>query len=157
MTHLKYIKKNLLLEQDILDPMSSPVEPKKKEERFNFLFIEEGTSLPKLKKYPDGSSSGYFPTYSVTEKEIKDWVNKNIVSSSETKGEIEVRRNNLIDLVKGKRVNISKEDIPHIKRLKTDVLSDSFGKNESDLEVTFTKDGKTTTNKIDITFIKYKE
>ena len=70
---------------------------------------------------------------------------------------LDIRRSNLINIVKGKKVNISDEDIPFIEKLKNVVSTDIFGSRGSDVEVTFTRAGEPTTNDIDVTFIKYKK
>jgi hypothetical protein len=140
----------------------TPTEPAsiKKETPYQFIFINDKDSdNVKRKKYPDGSISVNFPSYSVKISEISDWVDKNIQSLPNKKlsdSEVELRKNNIVEIIKGKKVNISTDDIPFIEKLKNAVSSDIFGKREPEVNVIFTKDNIATTDDVDVTFIKYK-
>lgn len=164
----KHIKgfQNFLFEQGIpidlaaTDPTAAPAVAVK-EKPFHFIFInspeEDGINR---KKYPDGSISVDFPAFSVTSKEIEDWVNKNIISTDKHKMNdpvLDIRRKNLINIVKGDKVNISQDDAPFIEKLKNAVSTDIFGRREPDVNVIFTRDDVPTTEDIKVTFIKYKK
>lgn len=151
--------------EQAMDPMAAMGAPAPgapvKEKPFHFIFIdspeEDGISA---KKYPDGSMSVDFPAFSVTSKELEDWVNKNIISTDKDKMSdplLDVRRKNLIGIVKGDKVNIGKEDGPFIEKLKNAVSTDIFGRREPDVNVIFTRDQVPTTEDMKVTFIKYKK
>lgn len=164
----KYIKTRakFLLEQDLgVDaaqteapptPIAKPVEP-----IYHFIFIDAKDDMyRKREKFPDGSSEVNVPAFSAKEKDLRDWVEKNIIDSPNkaiSDSVLDVRRNNIIDLVKGQKVNISDDDIPNIEKLKNAVNSDIFGKREAELLVTFTEDGEPTSENIETTFIKYND
>ena len=159
----KYIKSysTYLLEQDF-GAMGAPAQPApKKEKPFHFIFIEDMDSdKAKSKKYPDGSRSVDFPTYSVTSDELSDWVKKNIIATDKNKltdPVLDIRRNNIIELVKGDKVNISNDDIPFVEKLKNAVATNIFGRREPDTNVIFTSDQEPTTDVINVTFIKYEK
>lgn len=162
----KYIKsrKDFLLEQDLgmeaapaeaaPVPVATTTVPS-----FKFIFIDKkDKGFKERDKYPDGSSELNLPTFSTKEKELTDWVNKNIIDSPEkavSDAVLKVKRQNIIDLVKGEKSNIADDDIPNIDKLKNAVNSDIFGKREAELLVVFTEDGEPTTENIETTFIKY--
>lgn len=153
-----------LVEQG-MDPMSAmpaePVAPIKKEKPVYFIFLDDSESSDKdRKKYPDGSSEIDFPTYSILPSQMKEWCDKNILSTDKNKlndSVLTMRRENLLNIVTGDRVNISKEDIPFIEKLKNAVSTDIFGKREPDTTVVFTSDNIPTTEDVKVTFIKYKK
>ena len=113
-----------------------------------------------MRRYPDGSKAIDFPSYSVTPTEINDWAKKNILVNDNNKltdSVLDLRRKNLVNIIKGDKVNISEDDIPFIEKLRQAVSTDIFGKREPDVNVIFTKGGLPTTEEISVTFIKYKK
>ena len=157
---MKHVKKysKFVVEQDMMAAgMTAGAAPQKKEKRYSFLFIDPGDD-DAHRKYPDGSSSVDYSVYSVTEVELEEWAKKNIVSTEKNKltdDLAKLRRTNLINIVKGDKVNISNEDIPFINSLKHAVSTDMFGKREPDTTIIFTGEGKPTTEDINITFIRH--
>ena len=162
----KYIHsfQDFLVEQDMsgapLPGASQPALPKK-EKPFTFIFIDDSErDQLKRKKYPDGSIEVTFPSFSLTQSEIDEWAKENIVATKENKltdSVAALRRKNLSDIVSGAKVNISKEDIPFIEKLRTSLTTDLFGRKEPDITVIFAKDGVPTTDDVDVTFVKYKK
>lgn len=160
----KYIKSfnNYVFEQDMgmpVDPLAQPASPKP-EKPMLFLFIDDADTSKAIKKYPDGSKSVDLPVYSVTSKDLNNWVDKNIISTDTnklTEPVLKLRRDNLKNIVDGNKVNISNDDHPFIEKLKNAVATNIFGKREADTTVVFTSDNIPTCDKIDITFIKYKK
>ena len=162
----KYIKEynKFLLEQDMA-AMGMPGAPAAgaaapaKEKPFHFIFLDaDGSEGMYKKKYPDGSMAADYPTYSVTSAELDTWVKDNIFSDDENKmkdSEVEVRRKSIVDIVKGDRVNIGKDDIPFIEKLKRSLSTDTFGRREPEVTIVFTSDGHPTTEEVDVTFINY--
>lgn len=127
---------------------------------YTFIFMNDlERDRLKRKKFPDGSYQIDFPSYSVNPDELEEWVNKNVVAgpSAHTSSELDIRRQNLIDIVRGKQVNISSKDIPFIEKLRNAVTTDIFGKKDPKVPVVFSPDGTPTTNDVDVTFIKYKK
>ena len=162
----KYIKsrKEFLLEQDLgmeSAPQETPQVPvaKSKEPIYYFVFIDRKDKDFKTRsKYPDGTSEVNMPAFSVKEKDLKDWVDKNVIDSPDkavSNSVLDVRRQNIIDLVKGEKTNISDEDIPNIDKLKNAVNSDIFGRREPELLVVFTDNDEPTSENIETTFINY--
>ena len=133
----------------------------KKEKPYKFIFLDDiNDSMHLAKKYPDGTKEYNFDTYSVQITDLEDWVKKNIVSTDRNKltdSELDLRRKNIIDIVKGDKVNISEDDSPFIEKLRHAVATDIFGSREPETSVLFTKDFLPTTEQIDVTFIKYKK
>jgi|688.fasta_scaffold485331_1 hypothetical protein len=160
----KYIGsyRDFLLEQDLGSvpaiPGEAPTAPKK-EKPFTFIFMDDSERDDlKKKRYPDGSTEISFPSYALTKTEIEDWVKDNIVSTPDNKltdSLLDLRRSNLVDIVSGSKVNIAKEDVPFIEKLKNSLSADLFGKKQPNIVVIFAKDGVPTTDDIDVTFIKY--
>ena len=160
----KYITlfKDFLFEQDL---SAAPLAPEvaatpKAPTLYHFLFMtgpdDTGHSR---KKYPDGSTVIDYPCYSVDDESINNWVKDNIVATDKVKlnsSELEIRRKNIIGIVKGDRVNISNDDLPFIEKLKNAVSSNLLGRSEPDVTVVFS-DGVPTTNNINVTFIKHKK
>jgi len=153
--------KKFLFEQELGDtpaPDPAAVAPVKVKP-YTFVFMNDAKrDKLKKKRYPDGSSEVQFPSYSVTPDEMEEWAKKNVVSLGANviqDSELEVRQKNLIDIVSGKKANISKEDIPFIEKLKNAVATDIFGRRDPDISVIFAADGAPTTEDVDVTFIKY--
>jgi hypothetical protein len=154
-----------VLEQDMGLGVPAPGMPAagavKKEKPLLFIFIDDlETEGTHMRRYPDGSKAIDFPSYSVTPTEIEDWAKKNILVNDNNKltdSVLDLRRKNLVNIVKGDKVNISDEDIPFIEKLRQALSTDIFGKREPDVNVIFTKGGLPTTEEISVTFIKYKK
>ena len=151
-----------LLEQDMAAmgvPGAPAAAPAPAEKPFEFIFLDaDGSEGLYSKKYPDGSLSVDYPVYSLSSADIEKWVKDNIFSDGDDKmstSEVEVRRKSITDIIKGDRVNIGKEDIPFIQKLKRSLSTDTFGRREPDVTVVFTKHGHPTTEKVDVTFINY--
>ena len=114
----------------------------------------------KRKKYSDGSSVADYQVFSVLPSELKEWVDTNIIPTQKNKltsSTEKLRKENIINIVSGKKVNISEEDIPFLEKLKNSLTTDIFGKREKILEVTFTHSGEPTTDDISVTFIPFKK
>jgi hypothetical protein len=133
--------------------------PAPKEKPSHFIFLDKSDMESyKTKKYPDGSSEVSFPTYSLTSVELDDWTKKNIFTDDTlTAPVVDLRRKNIIDIVKGDKVNISDEDIPFLNKLKNSLSTDMFGRREPEVTILFTKDGIPTTEDIGVTFINYRK
>jgi hypothetical protein len=151
---------DFILEQDMMAPSQPDPNQKPKVIEYRFIFISgpEDTGVSR-RKYQDGSIVIEYPCYSITQKELKEWANDNIIQSDKnklTQSELEVRKNSLFNIVKGDRLNISHEDYPNLEKLKSSVSSNLIGKTEPDVTVVYSK-GVPTTEDIDVTFIKYKK
>lgn len=158
---LKHIlsRRGFLLEQDfgMTDP-NAEGGPTPKENPIKFLFLDPEME-EKRKKYPDGSISADYPVFSTLKKELQDWVDKNIIQTDKNKlnsSTEKLRRENLVNIVSGKKVNISDDDYPFIEKLKNAVSTDIFGKREAVATVVFTYSGEPTIDDISITFIHIK-
>lgn len=153
-----------LFEQEIPDFPDFPGEPAendapKKEKRHRFLFIDDLDDYSP-KRYPDGSLEYSLPSYSATQPELAQWADRNIVATDSNKmnsSVVKLRKDNLINIIKGKKVNISKDDEEFIEKLKNVAATDIFGKREPNITVVFTKAGVPLSDKIDVTFIEYKK
>lgn len=159
----KYIHsfRDFLFEQEVPGVPGETSTSPKKEKPFTFIFMDESEKDKfKKKKYPDGSTEVTFPSYALTQTEIDDWAKENIVATSENKltdSLLDLRRKNISDIVSGKKVNIAKEDVPFIEKLRNALSTDLFGRKEPDIVVIFAKDGVPTTDDVDVTFIKYRK
>ena len=150
-----------LLEQEIPDfpGESAGNDAPKKEKMHRFLFIDALDDYSP-KRYPDGSLEYSLPSYSVTQPGLAQWANKNITATDSNKmnsSVVKLRKENLINIVKGKKVNISKDDEEFIEKLKNATATDIFGKREPNVTIVFTKAGVPLCDKIDVTFIEYKK
>ena len=158
---LKYIlsRRGFLLEQDFGMPPGGENAPPPKETPIKFLFLDPEME-ERRKKYPDGSISADYPVFSTLRKELEDWANKNIVPTDKNKlnqSTEKLRQENLINIVSGKKVNISDDDYPFIEKLKNAVATDIFAKREAVVTVVFTYSGEPTIDDISITFIHIKK
>lgn len=160
----KHIKKYLdfVFEQDMMAaPMPGAPAAAPKKQIYTFIFVsgpdDEGV---RRKKYPDGSTTIEYPCYSLELPELDQWIIKNIVSTEKQKlsqPEINLRKENLVNIIKGDKLNISDDDLPFIEKLKNAVSADLLGKKEPDLTVVYSHDGVPTTEDINVTFVKYKK
>jgi hypothetical protein len=158
--HIKSYSK-FLFEQEIPGLPGEPADgtAPKKEKRYRFLFIDALDDFSP-KRYPDGSLEYSLPSYSITQPGLEQWADKNITTTDKNKmndSVVKLRKDNLINIVKGKKVNISKDDEEFIEKLKNAVATDIFGKREPNVTVIFTKAGIPLCDKIDVTFIEYKK
>jgi hypothetical protein len=163
MKHLKKYKEFLV--EQALPPMpgdpaaAGAAPPPPKEYLFAFVGDRDDSGI-RRRKYPDGSVVIEYPTYSVTEPDLNDWIKKNVTSGEKQKhtdSDLEVKQKNLIEIVKGKKTNVSDTDLTFIEKLKNAVTTDIFGNKEAVMEVVFTQDGSPTTNAINVTFIRTKK
>lgn len=163
MKHLKDYKQYIT--EQALPPMpgdpaaagAAPAPPK--EYLFAFIGDKEDDGI-RRRKYPDGSVVIEYPTYSTTEPELQDWIKKNVTSGEKQKhtdADLEVKRKNLMEIVKGKKTNLADTDLTFIEKLKNAVTTSVFGNKEAVMEVVFTQDGSPTTNAINVTFIRIKK
>lgn len=163
MKHLKDYKQYIT--EQALPPMpgdpaaagAAPTPPK--EYLFAFIGDKEDDGI-RRRKYPDGSVVIEYPTYSTTEPELQDWIKKNVTSGEKQKhtdADLEVKRKNLMEIVKGKKTNLADTDLTFIEKLKNAVTTNVFGNKEAVMEVVFTQDGSPTTNAINVTFIRIKK
>lgn len=153
---LSYSK--FLVEQDVMAglPMDTPAAPKK-EKMYDFIFLDEKHGLKK-KRYPDGTVSMDFPVFSVSDSQIKEWTNKNIIADGKenlSDSTAKLRRDNIISIIKGEKLNISNEDVPFLEKLKNAVITDIFGTRRPSVSIVFTKEDEPTTQDVDVTFIKF--
>jgi hypothetical protein len=161
MKHLKKYKE-FVFEQALPpgDPAAAgAAPPPPKEYLFAFVGDRDDTGI-RRRKYPDGSVVIEYPTYSVTEPELDEWIKKNVTSGEKQKhtdADLEVKKKNLMEIVKGKKTNVSDTDLTFIEKLKNAVTTDIFGNKEAVMEVVFTQDGSPTTNAINVTFIRTKK
>lgn len=164
----KYISefKDFIFEQDLAalgaptPGAPAPASNTQKILKYDFLFMtgpnDAGNSR---RKYPDGSIIIEYPCYSTTADELDKWTKENIVSTDKNKlnsSELEIRRKNIIDIVKGDKINISTDDFPFIEKLKNAAATNILGQVLPDTTVVFS-DGTPTTDNINVTFIKYKK
>lgn len=160
----KHIRKysEFLVEQDMGMPPApgAPGAAAPKPIEYKFLFMTgKDDAGNNRRKYPDGSVVIEYPCYSINAEKLKAWIQENIISSDKNKlnkPEIEIRQKSLEDIVKGDRINISREDLPFIEKLKNASASNLISKQLPDVTVVFTKDIPTTED-IDVTFIKHKK
>ena len=159
----KHIKRysDFLLEQDMGAMPGAGAAPAPKVERYKFIFLvkPEDPSVPS-RKYPDGSIIAKYPCYSITLPELEKWVGSNVISTDKLElnpSELELKRKNLVQIVKGDKTNLTKDDKSFIEKLKNSVASDIIGKREVDIEVVYAMDRNPTTEHIDVTFIKLPE
>lgn len=162
MKHLKNYKQ-YLVEQEMPpapgDPAAAGAAKPPKEYLFTFVGDSEDDGI-RRRKYPDGSVVIEYPTYSTTEADLDTWIKSNVTSTEKQKHtgpDLEIKKKNLMNIVKGKRSNASDTDLTFIEKLKNAVKTDVFGNKEAVIEVVFTKDGIPTTNAINITFIRTKK
>jgi hypothetical protein len=163
MKHLKKYKEFLV--EQALPPMpgdpaaAGAAPPPPKEYLFAFVGDRDDSGI-RRRKYPDGSVVIEYPTYSVTDPDLNDWIKKNVTSGEKQKhtdSDLEVKQKNLMEIVKGKKTNVSDTDLTFIEKLKNAVTTDIFGNKEAVMEVVFTQDGSPTTNAINVTFIRTKK
>lgn len=163
MKHLKKYKEFLV--EQALPPMpgdpaaAGAAPPPPKEYLFAFVGDRDDSGI-RRRKYPDGSVVIEYPTYSVTDPDLNDWIKKNVTSGEKQKhtdSDLEVKQKNLMEIVKGKKKNVSDTDLTFIEKLKNAVTTDIFGNKEAVMEVVFTQDGSPTTNAINVTFIRTKK
>lgn len=163
----KYITpySTFLLEQDMMGGVpgapGAPGAPAPKVERYKFIFLSNlDDSSISSRKYPDGSVIVKYPCYSITMPELEEWSAKNVISTAKLElnpSEVEVRKKNISNIVKGDKVNVTKDDKLFIEKLKNAIASNIIGKKEVEIEVIYPNDKVPTTEHIDVTFIKLPE
>jgi hypothetical protein len=162
MKHLKNYTQ-YLVEQEMPPPPGDPAAgapaAPPKEYLFTFIGDSEDEGI-RRRKYPDGSVVIEYPTYSTTEVDLDTWIKSNVTSTDKQKHtdtDLEIKKKNLMNIVKGKRSNASDSDLTFIEKLKNAVKTDVFANKEAVIEVVFTKEGIPTTNAINVTFIRTKK
>lgn len=160
----KHIKQyyDFLLEQDMMGGApGAPGAPAPKVQRYKFIFLMnvDDASVPS-RKYPDGSIIARYPCYSITLPELEKWASSNVISTEKLElnsSEIELKRKNITQIVKGEKTNVTKDDKAFIEKLKNAVASNIIGKKEVEVEVVYAADMIPTTEQVDVTFIKLPE
>ena len=150
----KYLKNfnSYIYEQDMMgmdQPASAP-----KEIKYTFIFIEEGDEGED--RYPDGTSSSIYPTYSINKSDLEEWAKVNVKNVGDEKGlnNLDIKKESVVDYISGKKTAITPENKDYIISFKNQVKSEQVGKRVGDTEVTFYPDEKSFgTDKIDVTFI----
>lgn len=152
-----YIKSfaSYINEQDM--GLGAPAEAPKKEKVYTVLFIEDDETSNK--KYPDGSTSKDFYSYSLIEPDLIKWADSNIISS---KGEnipdatLKTKRENVLKLAKGNKSETTKDDEKYLVALKTALATGVLGTKGPMKTVTFHHSGEPLIDDVDISFIKIK-
>lgn len=151
--HLRYFD-NYIAEQDMMgaEP-GAAVAPK--EIDYIFIFIEEGDEGEQ--KYPDGSSTKVYPTYSISKTGLDSWISSNVKDIGKDKtatATIDIKKDAVSDYISGRKSTITPDNKQFLNTFKNQVKSEQVGERVGDTEVTFYGDGKTYgTDKIDVTFI----
>ena len=163
----KYISKysQFIFEDEMamgVDPMAAPgAAPAKPAVRYKFIFISDKTDEGVArKKYPDGSVVVTYNCYSLNDTELQAWIKDNVVKSDKDKSgknEIDVRKENLSNLVKGDKTTTAGEDVIYLEKLRRALGANLVGRLEPVVDVVYTRDGSPTTTDIDVTFINSKE
>jgi hypothetical protein len=160
MAQLKHIlsRREFIFEQDfgMGDPAEGQAPPP--EQQYKFLFLDPEMES-RQKKYPDGSTTADYPVFSALESELEDWTKKNILKTDKNKlndSTEKLRRENIMNIAMGKKVNVSDDDYPFIEKLKNAVSTNIFGKREASVTLTFTNSGEPTIDDIAVTFIPIK-
>lgn len=166
MKHLKNYKQ-YIVEQALPPAPGMPGDPNAPgaavapAKEYLFAFIgDKGDEGIRRRKYPDGSVIIEYPTFAATEADLEGWVKSNVTSTEKqkhTESDLELKKKNLINIIKGHRSNISDSDMTFIEKLKNAVTTDVFGKKHTPIEVVFNHDGEPTTSAINVTFVRIKK
>lgn len=141
--HLKYYKNYIAEQVGGFDEEGNPIAPAPVEKVFSFLFLDDNESGEYV--YPDGSSTTSHETYSISETELKNWLESNIVSDENndkfSDNAIKVKKKNLLNYISGNKNNISPEDKEFLYKFKSNVLSEIVGKKTHSVDIIFPKGG----------------
>lgn len=155
MQNLKHIKhfSNYIVEQDMMGGDMEQEVSAPKDVNYSFIFIEEGETGTTI--FPDGSSSGIYPTYSMAKSNIKEWADTNIKPNKDKPGlkAIEIKKQAVLDYIMGKKSGITPDNKEYLTTFKNQVKSDQVGTKLGDTEVIFYEDDTFGTDKIEVTFI----
>lgn len=162
MSKNQYIKQysDFIFEQDLnaAQPTISPIASGPiKEIKYKVIFIDDDDNG--IKKYPDGSSSHDYQSYETTESELKSWANTNIKPTKDLKltdSVLEIKKNMILDLVKGKRSNYPPDDEKIVGMLKNSLSTGIFGSKGPKLTVYFSPKKDIMTDDIETSFIVMK-
>jgi hypothetical protein len=156
--HLKYFS-NYISEQEFgegMDPaggeiaQAAPTDPV-----YSFIFIDKKSEGEH--KYPDGSSSKRFDTYSVTKSELNKWLETHVTSGLSgvtSDNAAVVKRKAIAEYISGLKSAIAPGDKDLVVKFKASVTTETIGKQEPKTEVTFSpKNNSPTTDIVEVTFI----
>ena len=151
--HLRYFD-NYIYEQDMMGGAEGAAAAPK-EINYLFVFIEEGDSGDH--RYPDGSSSKTYPTYSISKTGLNDWITANVKDIGEDKtaqSTIDIKRDAVSDYIAGRTSTITPDHKQFLITFKNQVKAERIGERVGDTEVTFyPEENSYGTDKIDVTFI----
>jgi hypothetical protein len=144
-----------IYEQDMMGgDMTGQAAPAPKDVKYTFIFIEEGDEGSD--KYPDGTSSSTYPTYSINKSDLEEWAKTNIKNIGEEKGlkTLDIKKDAVIDYISGNKSAVTPENKEYIISFKNQVKSEQVGEKVGDTEVIFYPEEKSYgTDKVDVTFI----
>ena len=154
---LKYIKyyKNYLIEQEMDEEM--PVQAAPKDPIYSFLFIDKDDTG--TYKYPDGSSTSNYTTYTITKSELDKWINSNISALKDkdlSDNSARIKRDSIFDYITGNKNQVTPDDKAIIRSFRNNVISELIGKKTKDTEITFPskKENGPLTDEMEVTFIE---
>lgn len=156
MTSLKYLISytSYINEQELgIDPMAAVPPPKEKE--YNYVFIVDGEKGDY--KYPDGSSSKNFSTYKISQSELNEWLDKNIISKKDEEisdSVLNVRKESIKNYIIGLNDSISPDSKRYVESFKNASKASQIGLKVQDTEITFSpRDNIPMTSVLDVTFV----
>lgn len=144
-----------IYEQDMMGAgMEGQATPAPKDVKYTFVFIEEGDTG--TDKYPDGTSSSTYPTYSISQSKLEEWADSNVKNVGKEKGlkALDIKKESVIGYITGDKSTIAPDNKEYIISFKNQVKSEQVGEKLGDTEVTFYPEDKSYgTDKVDVTFI----
>ena len=144
------------LNEQEMDPMAGEAgAAPPKEEEYKCLFIKKGEAGDY--KYPDGSSSKNYTTYSVTQSELNDWLSTNVKSPKDkelTDSTLKIKRDGIAQYIAGLKDGVSPDNKEYVDSFRKACVGHQVGSQLQSVEVIFSpKDNIPTTDVLDVTFI----
>jgi hypothetical protein len=160
---IKYISsysefKNKLNEQDAMGGMpmdptmggAGPPAPVAKEEIHYFLFIDHPLKKKKIKDYEDGGYTKRYTSYKVGNKELEEWLDKNIKEEKDSK----VDKDDILNAITGERFSLTNDEVKFLDKFRIQVTElKRIGEENVSVDIYFDKKKEPSTNDLTVTFL----
>jgi hypothetical protein len=155
-TYLEF--KNRLNEQDemggmAMDPTMGGAPPQPlvaKEEIHYFLFMDHPLKKEKIKDYEDGGYTKRYTSYKIGNKELEEWLDKNIKEERGSK----IDKEDILNAITGERFSLTNDEKKFLDKFRIQVTElKRIGEENVSVDIYFDKKKEPSTDDINVTFL----
>ena len=115
-----------------------------------FLFIDHPQKKKKIKDYEDGGYTKRYTSYKVGNKELEEWLDKNIKEEKDSK----VDKDDILNAITGERFSLTNDEVKFLDKFRIQVTElKRIGEENVSVDIYFDKKKEPSTNDLTVTFL----